>query len=113
MGCRTYRDNLACYFLSKKREEKLTLKKCKGKINYLDHFLFTCEAHQELFDACIGRPRGDDPNHVILGDAHMAMAKRVLDPPEAERWPFAKANNYMKKYLTLIPEQSRKLESDL
>lgn len=42
MGCRTYRDNLACYFLSKKREEKLTLKKCKGKINYLDHFLFTC-----------------------------------------------------------------------
>ena len=41
------------------------------------------------------------------------MAKRVLHPPEAERWPSAEANAFMKKYLTLIPEQRQQLESDL
>ena len=43
----------------------------------------------------------------------MAMAKRVLHPLEAERWPSVEANTFMKKYLTLIPEQRQKLESDL
>ena len=43
----------------------------------------------------------------------MDMAKRVLHPPEAERWPSAEANAFMKKYLTLIPEQRQQLESDL
>ena len=43
----------------------------------------------------------------------MAMAKRVLHPLEAERWPSGEANAFMKKYLTLIPEQRQKLESDL
>ena len=43
----------------------------------------------------------------------MAMAKRVLHPSEAERWPSAEANTFMKKYLTLIPEQRQKLESDI
>ena len=61
----------------------------------------------------IWQPRGDNPNHVSLRDAGMAMAKRVLHPSEAERWPSAEANTFMKKYLTLIPEQRQKLESDL
>ena len=41
------------------------------------------------------------------------MAKRVLYPPEAERWPSAEANAFMKKYLALISEQRQQLESDL
>ena len=71
------------------------------------------KVHQETFEAFIGRPRVDDPNHVILGAAGLAMAKRVLYPPEPERWPTAEANSFMKKYLTRIPEQRQQLESDL
>ena len=41
------------------------------------------------------------------------MAKRVLHPPEAERWPSAEASAFMKKYLTLVPDQKMNLESDL
>ena len=41
-----------------------------------------CKAHSEVFSAFTGRPRGNNPNHVILGDAGLAMAKRVLHPPE-------------------------------
>ena len=41
------------------------------------------------------------------------MAKRVFHPPEAERWPSAEASSFMKKYLTLIPDQKMNLESDL
>ena len=41
------------------------------------------------------------------------MAKRVFNPPEAERWPKVKTNAFMKKYLTLIPTQKIYLESDL
>ena len=41
------------------------------------------------------------------------MAKRVLHPPEAERWPSAKASAFMKKHLTLVPDQRMSLESDL
>ena len=43
----------------------------------------------------------------------MAMAKRVLQALEAERWPSAEAHAFMKKYLTLIPDQRMRLESDL
>merc|ERR1712240_487859 len=72
-----------------------------------------CRAHQEMFEAFIGQPRGDNPNHVILGDAGMAMAKRVLHPLEAERWSSSEANALLKNYVTLIPEQGIRLESDL
>ena len=41
------------------------------------------------------------------------MAKRVFHPPEAERWPTSEANAFMKKFLTLVPEQKMELESDL
>ena len=41
------------------------------------------------------------------------MAKRVFHLPEAERWPTAEANAFMKKYLTLVPNQKMELESDL
>ena len=41
------------------------------------------------------------------------MAKRMLHPQEAKRWPSAEAHTFMKKFLTLIPEQRKKLESDL
>ena len=61
-----------------------------------------CKAHQETFEAIIGRPRGDNPNHVILGDAGMDLAKRVPYPLEAERWPSVEANAFTEKYLTLI-----------
>ena len=71
------------------------------------------KAHQETFDVFVGQLRGDDPNHVILGDAGIAMAKRVLHPSEAERWPSSEAHAFMKKYLTLILEQRMRLESDL
>ena len=66
-----------------------------------------------MFEAFTGQPRGNNPNHVILGDAGLAMAKRVLHPPEAERWPSAEASAFMKKYLTLVPDQKMNLESDL
>ena len=71
------------------------------------------KVHSEVFSAFTGRPRGNDPNHIILGDAGLAMAKRVLHPPEAERWPSAEASAFMKKCLNLVPDQRMNLESDL
>ena len=71
------------------------------------------KAHSEVFIAFTGWSRGNHPNHVILGDAGLAMAKRVLHPPEAERWPSAEASAFMKKYLTLVQDQRMNLESDL
>ena len=41
------------------------------------------------------------------------QAEKVLHPQEAVRWPSAEAHTFMKKYLTLIPEQRMRLESDL
>merc|ERR1711867_384351 len=58
-------------------------------------------------------PKGNDPNHIILSNAGLAMAKRVLHPPEAERWPSAEASAFMKKHLKLVPDQRMSLESDL
>ena len=72
-----------------------------------------CKVHWETFEAFKGGPRGDNPNHIILGAAGLAMAKRVLHPPEAKRWPSAEANAFMNKYPTLIPEHRQQLESDL
>ena len=43
-----------------------------------------CKVHSEVFSAFTGLPRGNNPNHVILRDAGLAMAKRVMHPPEAE-----------------------------
>ena len=40
------------------------------------------KVYSEVFTAFTGQPRGKDPNHIILGDAGLAMAKRVLHPPE-------------------------------
>ena len=51
--------------------------------------------------------------HIKLCEAGLAIAKRVFHPLEAERWPTAEANAFMKKYLTLIPSQKIELESDL
>ena len=68
------------------------------------------KAHMEVFSAFNGRPRGNDPMHIKLWEAGLAMAKRVFHPPEAERWPTAEANAFMKKYLTLIPSQKIELE---
>ena len=42
------------------------------------------KAHSEVFSTFTGRPRGNDPNHFILKDAGLAMAKRVLHLPEEE-----------------------------
>ena len=64
---------------------------------------------KKCLEAFIGSPRGDDPNHVILGAARLTMAKRVLHPPKAERWPSAEANASMKKYLTLNGDNSWKV----
>merc|ERR1712240_699762 len=71
------------------------------------------KAYLETFEAFMGQPRGDNKNHVILWDEGMAMAKRVLHPPEAQRWPSAEASAFLKKYLTLVPDQRMSLESDL
>ena len=70
------------------------------------------KAHSEVFSAFTGWSRGNDPNHVILGDAGLAMTKRVLHLPEVERWPSGEASAFMKKYLTLVPDQRMNLESD-
>merc|ERR1712237_309131 len=51
--------------------------------------------------------------HIKLCEAGLAMVKCVFHPPEAERWPTAEANAFMKEYLTLIPSQKIELESDL
>ena len=72
-----------------------------------------CKANTEVFSAFTGRPRGNDPSHIKLCEAGLAMAKRVFHPPEAERWPTAEANAFMKKYLTLVPNQKMELEGDL
>ena len=69
--------------------------------------------HMEVFSAFTGRPKGNYPKHVKLGEAGLAMAKRVFHPPEATRWPTAEANAFMKKFPTLIPSQKVELESDL
>ena len=66
-----------------------------------------------MFSEFTGQPRGNDPNHIILGEAGLAMVKTVLHPPEAERWPSVEASSFMKKYLTLIPDQKMNLESNL
>ena len=68
------------------------------------------KAHSEVFSAFTRRPRGNNPNHVILGDAGLAMTKKVLNPPE---WLSAEASAFMIKYLTLVPDQKMNLESDL
>merc|ERR1711895_10470 len=72
-----------------------------------------CKVHSEVFSVFTVWPRGNDPNHVILGDAGLAMAKRILHPPEAERWPSAEASAFMNKQLTLVPDQRMSFESDL
>ena len=56
------------------------------------------KAHQEAFEPFIERPRGDDPNHITLRAAGMAMAKIVLHPSEAKRWPSAEAHTFMKNF---------------
>ena len=71
------------------------------------------KTYTEVFSAFTGQPKGNDPMHVKLGEAGLAMAKRVFHPPEATRWPTAEANAFMKKFLTLIPSQKMELESDL
>ena len=71
------------------------------------------KTYTEVFSTFTGWPKGNDPMHVKLGEAGLAMAKRVFHPPEATRWPTAEANAFMKKFLTLIPSQKVELESDL
>ena len=63
------------------------------------------KANTDVFNAFIGHPKRSDPSHVKLLEAGWAMAKRVFHPPEADRWPTSEANPFMKKYLTLVPEQ--------
>ena len=72
-----------------------------------------CKLHSVVFDAFTGWPRGNNPNHNILGSAGLAMPKRVLHLPEAQIWPSAEASAFMKKHLTLVPDQRMSLESDL
>ena len=69
--------------------------------------------HTAVISAFTGWPRGNNPTPVKLCEAGLAMAKRVFHPPEAERWPTAEANAFMKIYLTLIPSQKIDFESDL
>ena len=44
-----------------------------------------CKANTEVFSEFTGWPRGNDPAHIKLCEAGLAMAKRVFHPPEAER----------------------------
>ena len=61
------------------------------------------KAYSEVYTTFISHPKRRDPSHVKLLEVGWAMAKRVFHPLEAERWPTAEANAFMKKYLTLIP----------
>ena len=72
-----------------------------------------CKAYLEVYTAFIGNPKRRDPSHIKLLEAGWAMAKRVFHPPEAERWPTAEANVFIKRYLTLVPSQKMELESDI
>ena len=42
------------------------------------------KAQTAVFSAFTGLPKGDDPTHVKLCEAGLAMAERVFHPPEAE-----------------------------
>ena len=70
------------------------------------------KANTEVYNSFISHPKKRDPSHVKLMKTGWAMAKRVFHPPESERWPTAEANAFMKKYLTLVPEQKMELEGD-
>ena len=65
----------------------------------------------DVFTAFIGHPKKYDPAHVKV--TGWAMAKRVFHLQEADKWPSKEANTFMAKYLTLIPQQRKELESDL
>ena len=70
-------------------------------------------ANTEVFSAFTGQSKGNNPTHIKLCEAGLAMAKRVFHPPKAERWPTAEGNVFMMNYLTLVPSQKIDLESDL
>ena len=43
------------------------------------------KTYTEVFSAFTGWPKGNNPMHIKLGEAGLAMAKRVFNPPEATR----------------------------
>ena len=71
------------------------------------------KADLEVYNAFIGHPEKCDPSHVKLMVTGWAMAKRVFHLPKVNRWPSSEANAFMKKYLTLVPEQKMESESNL
>ena len=80
-----------CYKQQKKSLELKYIRICKDtSIKYfMSETGAKCKVHSEVFEVFTGRPRGNNLNHIIIRDAGLAMAKRVLHPPEAERWPSA------------------------
>ena len=70
------------------------------------------EATRDVLDAFSGPPkRKCDPSHILLREAGWGMAQRVFDPSRV--WQTKEANAFSTKFLTLIPDQKRALESDL
>ena len=59
----------------------------------------------------MGPPKKEDPTHVRLQETGWEMAQRVFHPPDV--WLTKDASTFMVKNLTLVPHQTRELESDL
>ena len=69
------------------------------------------KANMEVYNAFIGHPKKHDPSHVKLRETGWAMAQMMFHSQEV--WLTKDANVFMVKNLTLVPEQKKKLESDL
>ena len=64
----------------------------QGIVTLMPAFLFASihnpkkpKDNTEAFSAFTGRPKGNDPLHIKLCEAGLAMAKRVFHLPEAKR----------------------------
>ena len=70
------------------------------------------EATRDVIDAFSGPPKKKcDPSHIFLREAGWGMAQRVFDPCRV--WQTKEANVFCTKFLTLVPDQKKALESDL
>ena len=65
----------------------------------------------EVLDTFIGPPPQEDSNLIKQKEACLTLARRVFHPKEA--WPLKEGNANHSKYLSLVKEQRKELESYL
>ena len=66
---------------------------------------------EDVLGAIVGPPPHRHPILIQLKEADMALARRVFHPKEP--WHLKEGNSYIIKHLSLVPEQTEELESDL